>query len=561
MNRFFALAIAITLSSTTLLAEWTHLGPISAPDQQAQVPTVTMDMQSNTTAAWSSIDKKAAFSSFMSAGGQFDSPIPIVEATEGEELLSPQLFTNAEGMRTGIWLTRRLKESKVVGLSFKASTNRLGSDHWSSRHRKVNILPHGLPNPQIAADKYGNVLAAWTVFASAAKGDKDPSYTQTFVFSALSELAKEWSPGVRLHTTGTTIPYATAPGLAIANGFGLAVWVSHPTGQAQRMHWARYDFWKQGWIPTVVQQTIVLAWPVPLPEHVRDIVDISVALHDPNNAITALATSDSLLYTSVLLPPDESKKEKIAQWSEVELRSSPNTTASQSKLVMDQLGNATLIWVESDIYGLNQLMVSTRPFNGSFASPIPLTSPSQLIYGTRLVSTSAGDLLATWVTEDEGIESIHTITKPLNEDWSAIETVASSANHPYIALNDAGNAVIAWEDPVTHQIEAASWEHLFPQRVPEPPSNFVGEPYNNGSVYTDRCYLDAEWDASPSSSVVKYVIFRDQIPFLTIDADVAPHYEISKRIPCEDGLTSRYTIAAVNELGFMSSRVPLEKPR
>jgi hypothetical protein len=112
------------------------------------------------------------------------------------------------------------------------------------------------------------------------------------------------------------------------------------------------------------------------------------------------------------------------------------TNASDPHTVIDASGNATAVWVESNV-----IKASYFPAGGSWGAPVSLSNVSNTSSSPKLAIDSSGNVTALWL-ENTLIESA-TLSGGV---WSA-ETApisSSGASSPAIAVDASGNAVAVW---------------------------------------------------------------------------------------------------------------------
>jgi hypothetical protein len=113
-------------------------------------------------------------------------------------------------------------------------------------------------------------------------------------------------------------------------------------------------------------------------------------------------------------------------------------------------------------------------------------------------------------------------------------------------MSPAGYAVVNWTNDDTHMIEATTFTPTFPL----PPTHILAEIKHNKFLNTTQTILQAQWDPSPSVGIAFYRIYSGDRIIATTEGT-----RIELLRSC--GSTRGFSIAAVNEAGLESLRVPL----
>lgn len=121
-------------------------------------------------------------------------------------------------------------------------------------------------------------------------------------------------------------------------------------------------------------------------------------------------------------------------WSTPTTISTTGVTASDPRVVIDVNGNATAIWVESNV-----IKASSQPAGMGWNAPTTLSGTG--VSNPRLGIDSSGNVTAIWI--ENGVVNYSTL--PLNGNWSAeIAVSGSGASSPALAVDASGNAVAVW---------------------------------------------------------------------------------------------------------------------
>lgn len=121
-------------------------------------------------------------------------------------------------------------------------------------------------------------------------------------------------------------------------------------------------------------------------------------------------------------------------WSSPVSISTPNVNASDPQVAIDSNGNATSVWVESNI-----IQASHFPAGGSWGTITSISNTGAS--GPRVGIDSAGNLTAIWI--ENGVVSSATL--PAGGSWSTETTISNTgASNASISVDNNGNAVAVW---------------------------------------------------------------------------------------------------------------------
>jgi hypothetical protein len=121
-------------------------------------------------------------------------------------------------------------------------------------------------------------------------------------------------------------------------------------------------------------------------------------------------------------------------WSTPATISTTGVTASDPKVVIDVNGNATAVWVES-----NLVKASSQPAGMSWSAPTTLSGTGAS--SPKLGIDSSGNVTAIWV--ESGV--VNSATLPFGGSWSSETAISGSgASSPALAVDASGNAVAVW---------------------------------------------------------------------------------------------------------------------
>jgi hypothetical protein len=197
-------------------------------------------------------------------------------------------------------------------------------------------------------------------------------------------------------------------------------------------------------------------------------------------------------------------------WGAPLMASNPAVSATRPVVAVGQ-GYAVVAWLQDDS-GVDAVYAMRKGADG-WQTPARLSTAGR---DTLSVSLAAGGtankVVASWV-EDDGSGTFVTVTRTLGLDssgwlWSGATTLSSNnSSGPDVAVNSAGNALVAWSESVNVSVSefAGSWNLT--------PGTFSG----GSSNYAPRVFIDdsgngwLSWASSSpfSLSNVNLVGYRD----------------------------------------------------
>ncbi len=163
--------------------------------------------------------------------------------------------------------------------------------------------------------------------------------------------------------------------------------------------------------------------------------------------------------------------------------------AEHPQVAMDDNGNAVIAWHQSD--GANEQIFKSEYRNGAWTHPSSVTdniSPDlQNVYGLHVAMDNNGNAIIVWYQSVDGINAQIFKSEYRNSAWTHPASLTDNispdgqpAEHPQVAMDDNGNAVIAW-----HQYDNANWQ-IFK-------SEYRNGAWTHPSSLTDNISPDGTW--------------------------------------------------------------------
>lgn len=137
--------------------------------------------------------------------------------------------------------------------------------------------------------------------------------------------------------------------------------------------------------------------------------------------------------------------------------SAHGTPTGEVRLVTDASGDSTAIWTQATPpSGLVVMASRGSPASGVWQPPVPVSPPGVPHAELALAADAAGGAMAAWATDD----GIYAARRDSGGAWSAATPVATRTNalQPRIAVDAAGNAVLAWYLDAVYTVEAVRFD-------------------------------------------------------------------------------------------------------
>ncbi len=114
---------------------------------------------------------------------------------------------------------------------------------------------------------------------------------------------------------------------------------------------------------------------------------------------------------------------------------------------VDGNGNIVTIW-EENIGGNLSIQSSTKAKTDSdWSTPVTISTPSVQSYSPMIAMDSAGNVIALWIFENEGIRNLASAQLPFGGSWSAVSTVSVEdsvvIDHVRLEIDAPGDVAVA----------------------------------------------------------------------------------------------------------------------
>lgn len=133
-------------------------------------------------------------------------------------------------------------------------------------------------------------------------------------------------------------------------------------------------------------------------------------------------------------------------WSTPVSLSNPGQNATNPQVVIDQSGNAVAIWERFNGF-YSMIQSATLPHNGSWSAPTDISLIGQDAFLPHLSVNLSGNLLAVWKRFDGSQYIIESAALPYGGNWSApvaLSLPGQNADKPQVSLDSKGEAIAVW---------------------------------------------------------------------------------------------------------------------
>ena len=126
----------------------------------------------------------------------------------------------------------------------------------------------------------------------------------------------------------------------------------------------------------------------------------------------------------------------------------------------DAAGNATIVWLQCTST-VSQMTTAVRHVDGSWSSPVTLSTPGRSMWYPHLAVAASGAAVASWIETDGHVAVVQaSVRAPGSNDWSPaaqVSSVGADAEDSSPAIDDTGDAVVGFtrDDPAGEIVWAA----------------------------------------------------------------------------------------------------------
>lgn len=387
---------------------------------------------------------------------------------QGSDALQPKVAIDANGNAIAVW-------KQASGSRYDLWANRYEpSTGWGTPQLLENLDYGNVDQPDIAFDANGNALVAWWELGAANKAN---------IMAAYYTVGVGWGAATLLEYSDSGD--ATTPKVAFdADGNALVVWFQYDgtryyvwsnrytpgvgwagaeilqSNLAQSGYYPELSmtadgnavaFWQQidpGLNSTMWSNryTAGVGWGIA--EQVSNSSGFAyshdVATDAAGNAIAVWGVSENTLYSLWF-----SRYDTVSGWSAPELLETQDSgNAYYARIVMDDAGNAMVVWLQSS--GSINSLWARRYAVGAGWGPAQLieNDDSGNVSPPQLALDASGNVLVVWQQYNGSVYNIWSNRYRAGIGWGTaqtLDTVAGSASYPHLAMNADGTGVAVWQ--------------------------------------------------------------------------------------------------------------------
>jgi hypothetical protein len=418
-----------------------------------------------------------SFASNALAARSWGRPVDLAKVAHDPYTPGVQVALTPDGDAMAVWQNG----NRISGLVQAASKPTGGS--WSAPV-DISEVGHGVESPHVGLDAAGNATAIW----ESSNGPYGP-YT---IQAASKPAGGSWSAPVEI--SGLPLQAAIAPQLAVnPHGDAIAVWVASVETRA---------------LIRVASKPAGGSWSAPV-----DISDPATGEGDSNPRVALDAAGDTAVVwsTSNAANAESSDAHYAVQaaskpaggsWSAPVDISSPGEVTSFPKVALDDIGNATALWVKSEhldetsTHVYTTVQAASKPAGGSWSAPVEIAGDAE---APGLAVDAAGDATTVWWSfqKPSGL-IVQAASKPAGGSWSAPVDISApnGPDHllPQVSVNSDGDAVVVWEsrDGIYYNTQAAS----------KPAGGSWSAPVDISEAGTEETFPQVALDAAGNATAV-----------------------------------------------------------
>ena len=313
-------------------------------------------------------------------------------------------------------------ESKSVAYTTLASTASTTDKGWST---SVPINTNGNTiRPILVSDGSGNIIAVWN--------------TADDIFACSFDWKTGWSSPVLLGATKRAGPELTHHVSMNKNGDAVAVWIQNITGAGFRIYASKYakaTGWTKG---------------VPIDNGNGNVDDPFVATNENGNTIAIWVQSDGK--TSNVW----SNRYNVNKgWGTASQVYSNSGRPFFPKVAIDNDGNAVAIWMHYLKKGATNANIWASRFatDKGWENASPIDNKTGHAYLPNIVMDEKGDATAIWVQSNRKFDAIFANQWMVGKGWSNAKQIENNPvsistedphPRPYMALDNKGNPTVIW---------------------------------------------------------------------------------------------------------------------
>jgi hypothetical protein len=373
------------------------------------------------------------------------SAVAALDGNAGES--EPAVTVDAKGNAVATWLTlgtSAVDTNEIWGSRYVPGQGWGTATRLDTTDGSVNMTGPGVSPPQVVGNANGRALALWVQWT--------PGPNEYALWARPYDPASGWGTPVQVTPDVTSAAYTAG---VDANGNALVAWSQGTTSGASSIEATRYTT-DGKWAPTVTIPEPAQTGPNAVIGPIIRNIAPNIAVTPAGNAVIAWQqtnTTQSALWTATYDPTNGWTNSNPAV---TEVYAGPKSVFSPA-VGMDSKGNITLVWGEVDIdsAGAHTTTMSQRYAAGSgwqAGQPVaPFMNMADVGYYPVLNVNPDGVALVAWYGPDA---ALYANVSDTNGKWGTTQQLSLHPDLlqqrlPQLALDDTGNATVAWGDSGT----------------------------------------------------------------------------------------------------------------
>lgn len=337
--------------------------------------------------------------------------------SQGNDALQPKVAIDANGNAIAVW-----KQSSGGRYDLWANRYEAGTG-WGTPQLLENLDFGNVDQPDIAFDANGNALVAWWELGAANKANIMAAYYTAGVGWGAATLLEYDDRGD-----------ATTPKVAFdGEGNALVVWFQYDG--------SRYYVWSNRYTPSV-------GWAG------ADILQSNLAQSGYYPELAMTADGDAVAFWQQL---DNSLTGTMwsnrytagVGWGVAEQVWNPPGDAYSHDVATDAAGNAIAVWGVRE-NALYSLWYSRYDTVAGWSTPALLESQNNAnVYYPRLVMDDAGNAMVVWIQGSGNLHSLWARHYAVGSGWGAAQLIEADdtggVSPPQLAMDASGNVLVVWQ--------------------------------------------------------------------------------------------------------------------
>jgi len=397
---------------------WDAAALIEAFAGDAEAPQVAVDSLGNAIVVWQQNDGawESIYSNRYEVGRGWWSAA-LIETGNAGDAENPQVAVDGSGNAIAVWQQNYGSRDSIYSNRYVVGTG------WGEAQLVETDDFVTARYPQVAVDESGNAIAVWVQI--------NLDFTSSAVWSNRYVVGTGWGEAQLIETMD--VGFAQLPQVAV-DGSGNAIAVWYRSSEVTRL-----DIWSN-------RYEVGVGWGE------AQLIEISDAgnAERPQVAVDVSGNAIAVWYQSDLtLPSIWSNRYVVGTgWGEAQLVETDEYGAHSVSVAVDHSGNAMATWVQSD--GVSNSIWSNRYEIGAGWGEAELIETNMgSAYEPQIAVDASGNATVVWVQSDVSSMNIWSNRLEVDAGWGEAQIIEThvdgdEATDPQIAVAESGDAVAVW---------------------------------------------------------------------------------------------------------------------